>query len=357
MNHPSCFMAQARISVYLFVVIGLVFVAVSTSNSSAGQDQVNRFLDLVLKASSLEQVGRAFDREDFSAAEVKRIEAELSKPVFRNKLAGLKPKLAPIEINKIESSGKAPDSRVKSAATGSLKRAKAAPKMPARVPSISPRDLHALTSRPGGGTDARISRVNPSSVRVGQALAISGSGFGGRRGSVEILLSDHRYVCELESWSNTEIRAAVPEYMVSVIGERERDVILWVKLAGQDLGPTFELHLQPAPKTVALPAVDTVQAAAIVEMEISTYVELDGSMSVARTKTFEICSSNQLANGWRIVSARLEKVRGSGNYEYIMEPRAGTSELRQVIRLNTSAFSVLRVASRMIISGPKGKSY
>lgn len=92
-------------------------------------------------------------------------------------------------------------------------------------------------------------------------------------------------------------------------------------------------------------------------MEISTYVELDGSRTLAATDTFEILLGSRLANGWRIVSSRLTRVSGSGRFEYIREPQAGTSELHQVIRLNTAAFSRLRVASRMVIRGPRGKPY
>jgi hypothetical protein len=94
------------------------------------------------------------------------------------------------------------------------------------------------------------------------------------------------------------------------------------------------------------------------EMEISTYVEVDSSISFrGNTGNFELFRGNRLANGWRIVSSRLERIAGRGTFEYTVEPRAGTSDLYQVIALHSSAFSSLRVASRMTIRGPRGTNY
>lgn len=342
-------------------IVGLIHAGAPAIGSSGGQDRVDRFLDLILQAKSLDQVSRAYEREKFSTAEVKRIEAEVSKPAYRSKLAGLKPKLPPVKLNTLEVTKQAPEARGESSARTasksiSIPNAKPVPAKPSNVPAISQKELLAITSRPGGGTEARITRVDPSSFKAGHTLAISGSGFGRGRGSVEILLAGRRYNCDHQSWNDTAIRVTVPDYMASVIGSRERSAVLWVKLAGQSLGPTFDIRLEPTP-TPETPAPKALKTLVIVEKEISTYVELDGSTSLGRTETFEILMGSQLANGWRIVSSRLERTRGSGTYEYILEPRAGTPELHQVIRINTSAFSDLRVASRMIIRGPQGTNY
>ncbi len=325
-------------------------------SSKGAQDKVDRFLELILKASSLDQVGRAFERASFSAAEVKRIETEVRKAAYRNRLEGLKPKLPLIRLNELTVSKQAPSARTNDpgrTTSSSLPRVKSASAKPPNAPAISKREIRAVTSRPGGGTDARISRVEPASLQAGQTLAISGSGFGRARGSVEILLDGRRYVCDLGPWGDSAIQAVVPEYMESVIGARARGAVLWVKLAGLSLGPTFDVRLAPA---LAL-ASSAPKAAAIVEKEISTYVELDGSTSIGETDSIEILLGQRLANGWRIVRSRLERASGSGSFEYIVEPRAGTSELHQVIRLTTRAFSRLRVASRMVIRGPQGTDY
>jgi hypothetical protein len=64
---------------------------------------------------------------------------------------------------------------------------------------------------------------------------------------VEILLERRRYICDLESWRDAEIRAVVPEYMESVSGNRTRDALLWIKPAGESLGPTNDITLKPQP--------------------------------------------------------------------------------------------------------------
>ncbi len=357
MDHRPKAAAGLRGLALLCAVAVLVTAATPANRPGSGQDKVDRFLNLIMKARSLEEINRAYERGAFSAAEAKRIAAEVAKPAYKSKLASLKPKLPPMQVNKLEETKTARPAPASTAKTKPLPKAKATPAKLADAPAISPQELQAITSRPGGGTEARISQVSPSRARAGRDLAIVGSGFGRRRGSVEILLDGRRYVCDLESWGDAAIRAVVPEYMASVIGDRARDALLWVKPAGGPLGPTAELRLEPEPDPVKLPTSRPGEVAQMVDVEISTYVELDGSSSLADTETFEILVGSRLANGWRIVSSRLEKVRGSGTCEYIREPRAGTSDLYQVIRLNTSAFSVLRVASRMVIRGPKGTDY
>lgn len=348
-----------RVLGLLPVVLVLLMASVPAQAPVGAKDKVDSFLALVLQARSLDQISRAYERASFSADEAKRIENEVAKPAYQAKLTSLKPKLPPVPSNKLEVTKPASPAPAKGAgAAPPARSAKAGPSAAksSSAPTISPGELQALISRPGGGTGARISGVEPSSFGAGRSLEISGSGFGRPRGSVEILHSGRRYVCDLAAWNDTAIRVVVPEYMAAVIGDRARDAVLWVKLAGQSLGPTFPVRLEPPPPTIELPK--TVgPVAEIAEMEISTYVELDGSGSVAKTKTFEILNGSQLANGWRIVRSRLVRVSGSGRFEYIREPQAGTSELYQVIRLNTAAFSRLRVASKMVIRGPRGKNY
>jgi len=357
MDHRPKAAARLGVLAMLCAVAVLVTAATPANRPSSGQDKVDRFLDFILKAGSLEEINRAYERGAFSAAEAKLIAAEVAKPAFKSKLAALKPKLPLIQVNKLEETKPARPAKASAVKTRPLPKAKATSAKPADAPAISPQDLRTITSQPGGGTEARISRVTPSRARAGQALAIAGGGFGRQRGSVEILLAGRRYICDLESWGEAAIRAIVPEYMASVIGDRARDALLWVKPAGGSLGPTAELRLEPAPDPVKLPTSTPGEMAEMVDVEISTYVELDGSWALADTETFQILVGSRLANGWRIVSSRLEKVMGSGTHEYLREPQAGTSDLYQVIRLNTSAFSVLRVASRMVIRGPKGTDY
>lgn len=361
MDHPSKSAKRFGASALAVIAVALVLAGIPATGSgqATAQNKVDRFLDLLLKANSLDQISRAYEGASFSAAEAKRIETEVAKPAYQAKLAALKPKLPPVQPGKLEATKRAAPTKAAGASGAGPARPAEAKATPAKLPNaprISSQEMQAITSTPGGGTGARISRVDPSTVRAGQALAASGTGFGRQRGSAEIILSGRRYICDLESWNDTSVRAVVPEYMTVVIGERGQAAVLWIKFAGRSQGPTFDIRLEPTPPDIPLPKT-TGPMAEIVEMEISTYVELDGSRSLADTETFEILMGNRLANGWRIVSSRLERVSGSGSFEYIREPRVGTPELHQVIRLNSAAFSRLRVASRMVIRGPRGMDY
>jgi hypothetical protein len=399
-----------------------------------------------MKATSLDQIREAFQRGGFSAAEIKRIEAEVRGDTFRRKLTGLKPKLPPLELNKLEVNKNRPATQVRStkqAISSSNDRLKTAAiqdegKVPAKVPNaptISASEFEAIQSQPPAETIGRISSVNPSILWAGRAFKISGSYFGRGRGTVEILFEKRRYICDLESWRDTEIHAVVPEYMESIIGSRTHDALLWVKAAGQSLGPTQNIQLHPIPappgpeifslgsdeiepgdslviygrkfgkgrglvwcefaamrvdltpviweetnirlripddlggipKTKGMLYIRTAEGGeakrsigfipVLEEIEIATYVELQGTLSVREVRTFEILRGSRLANGWKILSSRLEKTSGSGKYEYMREPTAGTDELYQVIILYTAAFSDLRVASKMIIRGPRGTDW
>lgn len=240
----------------LGAVVVMVMAWAPAQTPAEAKDKVERFLELVLKADSLGQISRAYERGAFSATEVKRIEAEVAKPAFQTKLASLSPKHPPVLANKLEVTRPAAAPSAKGSGGESRARSSKVRPVPAKLsnaPAISPREVQAITSRPGGGTEARISGVEPSSFGAGRTLAISGGGFGRQRGSVEILYSGRRYICDLTSWGDSALRAVVPEYMAGVIGDRAREALLWVKLAGRSLGPTFPVRLEPSPPDLTLP--------------------------------------------------------------------------------------------------------
>lgn len=338
------------------VVLILAFSGFSEKGFGAEQDRVGRFLTLILEAKSLDQISRAFERESFSPDETGRIESEIRKPSYRSQLERLKPKTQAGESGKLEiprqtSEGKKAQIHPEPQPSG---RSKPLSTKSVHGPGLSSKELQDITSHPGGGTEARISRMNPASGHAGQLLEIHGNDFGRSRGSVEILLFGRRYICDPVSWAPTMIQIRIPEYMEGILGGQSRKALLWVKLAGQSLGPTLEFRLEKPPEAINLPSRASQQVSEMAEMEISTYIELDGTTRLAHTETFEILSGQQLINGWKIVRSRLHRQSGTGTFEYIREPEVGTANLYQVIRLNTPAFSALRVASKMTLRGPKG---
>lgn len=243
---------------------GSLLTAGAVSEAQPAQDRVDRFLAMVLKETSLDRIREAFEGEHFSEAEIRRIEAEVGKGVYRRKLDQLRPQLPPVKLDSMEVTRKAASraatirapamSSVPPKAAGAAAAAAAGRKpirKPPSAPTISDAEYRAIVGPPGEGTGASISSVSPTTVRPGQVLAVSGAGFGRGRGSVEILLDRHVYVCDLGSWSDGAIRAVVPDYMDTVIAGRSREARLWVKPAGESLGPTASIRVEPDPAATA----------------------------------------------------------------------------------------------------------
>jgi len=72
---------------------------------------------------------------------------------------------------------------------------------------------------------------------------------------VELVTPESRYICDLESWSDTRIEATIPGYMDHVLGDGTADLRLRIVLAGGTLGPARDIRLQPSirePEVISL---------------------------------------------------------------------------------------------------------
>lgn len=246
------------------MVLTVLFASFVIPKAASPQSPgVKKFLLLIQKARTLDEISLAFDRAGFSPAEAKEIQVSVTRPPYIDKLKSLagpaaKGAPAPPRVTAKKVVADSPrKTRINAQALALAKRLKVPPRTSVRAGefALKPRAAAARSPLPGGGASGRITGLAPDTVRVGDRLIISGSGFGPGRGSVELATPQHRYICDLESWSDTRIEATVPAYMGSVIGDRSADLRLRIMLRGDVLGPYRDIRLHPPvhdPQVVSL---------------------------------------------------------------------------------------------------------
>jgi hypothetical protein len=235
-------------------VLGVLIASLVIPRAASPQSpKVKAFLLLIPKARSIDEVSLAFDRAGFSSAEVKEIQAAVSRAPYLDKLKSLAGPPEKVASGRSQVTAKRvvadnPKKRqINARALAFARRLKVPPRTTVRSGEFAtkPRAAAATSPAPGAGPSGRITGLAPDTVRVGDRLVISGSGFGPGRGSVELVTPQHRYVCDLESWSDTRIEAIVPAYMESVIGDSAAELRLRVMLRGNVLGPYRDIRLHP----------------------------------------------------------------------------------------------------------------
>lgn len=271
----NLFLKNYRIAMVITIAAVFTFSLILPSTTKGASNKTQDFLRLIQNAKSMDEISVAFEKARFSESEIKELEDEIKRPLYANKLKSLsgrgkkpsistKPEVVKKEIVVDVRKKRAIDRQ----ATTMLRRLKAKPttsrntKTAAKpkagtrtavqrapssktVKAIKPMTTVRKAPSSTSGTPARITSLGPEPIRVGDRLMISGSNFGSPRGSVELLLSGRRYICDLESWNDTRIEITIPEYMDAVVGESGVSVRLWVKLQATSLGPTRDIELHP----------------------------------------------------------------------------------------------------------------
>ncbi|WP_372683840.1 IPT/TIG domain-containing protein [Desulfosarcina sp.] len=273
----NLFLKNYRIAMVITIAAVFAFFLILPSTVKGTGNKLQDFLRLIQNAKSMNEISVAFEKARFSEAETKELEDKIKQPLYANKLKSLsgrekkpsistKPEVVKKKIVVDVRKKRAIDRK----ATTMLRRLKAKPVTTFRntkkaakpktgtrtglqrapssktVKSIQPMTTARRAPSSTTGTPAQITSLGPEPIRVGDRLTISGSNFGSARGSVELLLSGRRYICDLESWNDTRIEIAIPEYMDSVVRESGVSVRLWVKLQATSLGPTRDIELHPS---------------------------------------------------------------------------------------------------------------
>lgn len=91
----------------------------------------------------------------------------------------------------------------------------------------------------------RIFNVIPFVPEVGDELTITGENFGSTRGTVVLLISGVIITCSIRSWSDGAINTSIPETAADIVGEAEKNVTIWVKEPGKNLGPYRNTRIRP----------------------------------------------------------------------------------------------------------------
>ena len=425
------------------VLLALSVSLVLSSSATPESVKVQEFLRLIQKAGTLDEVSLAFDRAGFSPSEARELEAATGRPPYIDKLRSLAGPVGRRAGSRPEVTAKRVIADTGRKGTIDGRAAALARRLKARTPTAvrsmkttasSPLAATASTIPPlGGGTSGRIAGLSPDPIRVCDRLIINGTGFGSGRGSVELVTPQHRYICDLRSWSDTRIEAVIPAYMDSVIGDRSGDFRLRVMLRGDSLGPYRDIRLLPSihePEIVSLSSDEIMPGCEIAiegrwfngrggvefdfgtqlfrgnirewtdslitagipggiggltrtrgqiiirnslgrelrhpvtfepdkeQVEISMYQEIDRSWKASgATETFDYFENFEMKPGWLVRSYRKEIVSGRGSARYMLEPVPGTTRIHNIITLDASSFTRLRVASRVTIEGPMGTPY
>lgn len=259
--------SRIRIAFAAFLVLSIGLMAPSSATPQSAK--VQELLRLIQRAGSLDQISVAFERAGLSKSEIQVLEAAIERPPYAGKLRSLSGRvekltsMSPVVTGRRIIVDTAKKKAIDQRATATARRLKTGPPTAVGRVKASVKPLKAsppMTSArkpppPGSMTSARITGLNPNPIRVGDLLIIAGSDFGSARGSVELVTPESRYICDLKSWSDTQIEATIPGYMDHVIGDGIADLRLRIKLQGDALGPARDIRLHPSirePEVISL---------------------------------------------------------------------------------------------------------
>jgi hypothetical protein len=226
------------------------------------------FVAKLLAAGSLDEADRALKEAKLSSAEVARIQAKLGGDEYAAKLAGLQrqseasfAKTKPISSTGARAQADQKERSFLQRRQADLTRLNtaartlfAAKALPAGGPTAKPvvrstqrkagPALAANLNRPESA--ARIHSLEPPSLVVGGSFSINGEGFG-PRGRVVLVIGDDLIELRVTRWGASQIEAEIPGLAAAPVGEQARNGIVWVKLAGGEIGPTREASISPDP--------------------------------------------------------------------------------------------------------------
>ncbi len=240
-----------------FVLLALILYSPASLGHSGPQD-IGDFLQIILKAKSLEEIGWNFDRSAFPENDSHKIETAAKKSPYLDKLLALK-ELAkydysdPYEAHvKKTISNRDKKKQLNKRADSTLKILKGSFEGPQEIISakdaaltVSAQELTALTIQNDKDFPARINSLSPETPMIGERLTISGKGFTSYRGKVELIIGQYRYSCPISRWDDKTIIATIPEYLQEVANSKHSKAILWIKPGRSSRGPAIETLLNP----------------------------------------------------------------------------------------------------------------
>jgi hypothetical protein len=126
-----------------------------------------------------------------------------------------------------------------------------------------------VISWPTEETPAMIHQVLPENLTVGETATITGTDFRNETGRVALVLGREMYFAEIIHWNSSSIQVKIPEALNPVLGASVREIRLWVKLAGGEIGPYTEILLSPDLDRIT-PKIDEISSTTITEGQLIT---------------------------------------------------------------------------------------
>jgi len=228
--------------------------------------KIEDFLNKIGTVRSLKEMRDVYEGLKFTQDELERLQLQLKKPEYSDKIQQLIDQEAPTakalreresqqRINREEREFEQRQSqklrRLNDPAGARLRLLKAqstmrvtAPSRPSATRTAAPASSQAAAPR-SGENPAKIHSVTPAAATVGKSLTISGEAFGSSTGQVTIVVGREMGYCTVSSWSQTRIVVTVPEDLRGIVGESEKEGFVWVKLHGGETGPTRDLTVKP----------------------------------------------------------------------------------------------------------------
>jgi hypothetical protein len=79
-------------------------------------------------------------------------------------------------------------------------------------------------------------------IIVNESLSIDGQDFGVRQGTVIVAFSDRSFSCEIEEWTDTNLRCHLPDEMIMAFGSSPEEAVIWLRPARvvQKHNPSFQ---------------------------------------------------------------------------------------------------------------------
>lgn len=236
--------------------------AVQAKPSTKIEDLLNK----IGTARSLKEIRDVYEGLKFTQAESERLQLQLKKPEYSSKLQHLADQEAPAakalkerefrkrnereerefdqrqaqKLRRLNDQAEAQQRRLKAQSTMRV----TAPSRPAATRTVAPSSSTVAAQR-SGESPARIHSVTPAAATVGKSLTISGEAFGSSTGQVTIVIGREMGYCTVSSWSQGRIVVTVPEDLRGIVGESEKEGLVWVKLHGGETGPTRDLTIKP----------------------------------------------------------------------------------------------------------------
>ena len=251
----------------------------ATTSGRYTSPSIDSFLATVRQSSSLDEIAKAYKNTSLTESDRKRLEYELKRPSYAQKLSRLKADtrvptkgLNRVDIQRITQNKNQSlalsqnkeleqlnaEARLALSRMESHRDAAPASNM---TDSESSRELtasmQAAIDSPHAESQAQIYSITPYTATVGRNITIRGNGFEDSRGNIYIIIDDDvTYFHEIVSWSNTEIVATVPRWgyyelpsgrWVTGIKylESEKPAIIWIQPGRRNIGPTRNVRIKP----------------------------------------------------------------------------------------------------------------